>query len=81
MAKKMSLKELEETLLDQIEKLSDDSIGDDVEKTRMMVERSKSISDLANNVIMINQLKLNIVKEMSSNGGLYGEVLGIESKV
>lgn len=76
---KMSLQELENVLLDQIEKLSDDSIGEDKEATKLMVERSVSISQLASNVVAINNLKLNIVKELNKNDS-YAEVLGIESK-
>lgn len=76
--KKMTLNELEETLLDQIEKLSDDSIGEDRELTKMMVDRSSAISNLATNVLAISHLKLEIVKTLSKNDGAYKEVLGIE---
>ena len=34
----MKLDELENTLLDQIEKLNDDSLSDDLEKAQMMKE-------------------------------------------
>lgn len=73
-----NFKELESVLLDQIEKLNDDSIGEDIEATKAMVERSKAISELAKNVCEMNRLKLDIVKECNSNGGLYEQYLGIE---
>lgn len=41
-----NFKELEEALLDQIEKLNDDSIGEDPDATKAMVERSKAMSEL-----------------------------------
>lgn len=77
---KLSLKELENVLLDQIEKLSDDSIGDDKEATKLMIDRSKAISELSTNVIALNNMKLAFVKEMNKNGGKYSEVLGIKSE-
>lgn len=73
-----NFKELESVLLDQIEKLNDDSIGEDIEATKAMVERSKAISELAKNVCEMNRLKLDIVKECNSNGGLYEQYLGVE---
>lgn len=76
---KLSLAELENVLLDQIEKLSDDSIGEDKEETRLMVERSKAISELSTNVVAINNLKLSFVKELNKNGNLYAGVLGIDA--
>ncbi|MBP3773438.1 MAG: hypothetical protein J6I53_12265 [Treponema sp.] len=48
MAKKMSVKELEDVLLDQIEKLNDDSIMDDPEKAKILIDKSKSMTDLTN---------------------------------
>lgn len=71
------LAELENVLMDQIEKLNDDSIGEDKEATRLMVDRSKSIADLAKNMVEIQRLKLDCVKEMNNNGGLYENYLGI----
>jgi len=75
-----ALKELEATLLDQIEKLNDDSIATDPEEARLMIERSKAIGDLAGKLTEINRLKLDVVKEANQNGGLYEKFLGIESK-
>ena len=43
----MKLNELENTLLEQMEKLNDDSWADDSEKAQMMIEKSKVMSDLA----------------------------------
>jgi len=74
------IKEIEETLLDQIEKLSDDSIMSDKEEAKQMVERSRAMAGLASSFIEINRMKLDIVKELNHNGGLYEEYLGINTK-
>ena len=74
------IKELENTLLDQIEKLSDDSIMSDKEEAKQMVERSRAMADLASSYIEINRMKLDIVKELNHNGGLYEEYLGVNTK-
>ena len=76
----MKLDELENTLLDQIEKLNDDSLADDPEKAQMMIEKSKAMSDLAGRVNEMNRLKLDIYKEANANGGIYEKLLGIEQK-
>ncbi len=55
----MRIKELEETLLDQIEKLNDDSILEDEEKSEQLVKRSKAISDLTNSFVELNRMKQN----------------------
>ena len=73
-------KELEVTILDQIEKLNDDSIAEDMDKTKMLIDRSKAISELSENYTDIQRLKLDIVKELNNNGGLYESYLGIEDK-
>lgn len=72
------LAEMEKTLLDQIEKLNDDSIASDPEAARVMIERSKAIGSLASQVTEINRLKLDIYKEANANGGIYEKFLGIE---
>lgn len=72
------LEEMEKTLLDQIEKLNDDSIASDPEQARVMIERSKAIGSLAGQVTEINKLKLDIYKEANANGGMYEKFLGIE---
>lgn len=77
---KMKLDELENTLLDQIEKLNDDSLADDPEKAQMMIDKSKVMSDLAGRVNEMNRLKLDIYKEANTNGGMYERFLGIEEK-
>ena len=74
----MKLDELENTLLDQIEKLNDDSLADDPEKAQMVIEKSKVMSDLAGRLNEMNRLKLDIYKEANANGGLYEKFLGIE---
>ena len=76
----MKLDELENTLLDQIEKLNDDSLADDPEKAQMMIEKSKVMSDLAGRLNEMNRLKLDIYTEANANGGMYEKFLGIENK-
>lgn len=69
--------EMEKTLLDQIEKLNDDSLFTDAEAAKMAIEKSKAMSDLASQVVSINRLKLDVVHEVSNNGGIYEKYLGI----
>ena len=76
----MKMDELEAVLLDQIEKLNDDSLGEDVEKAQMMIDKSKAISDLAGRVNDLNRLKLDVYKEANANGGVYEKMLGIDCK-
>ncbi len=76
----MKMDELEAVLLDQIEKLNDDSLAEDVEKAQMMIDKSKAISDLAGRVNDLNRLKLDIYKEANANGGVYEKMLGIDCK-
>lgn len=54
--------ELENVLLDQIEKLNDDSIFEDKEAVKKLIERSKAISDLTNSYIDIQRTKLDAQK-------------------
>lgn len=72
------MEELEKTLLDQIEKLNDDSLADDPDKARLQIDKSKAMSDLAGKTIELNRLKLDIYKEANANGGVYEKFLGIE---
>lgn len=76
----MKMDELEAVLLDQIEKLNDDSLAEDVEKAQMMIDKSKAISDLAGRVNDLNRLKLDVYKEANTNGGVYEKMLGIDCK-
>lgn len=71
--------ELEMVLLDQIEKLNDDSIMEDTEKAKVLIERSQAMSNLANAYIGVNRMKLDIVKEMNKGGTIYEKYLGIET--
>lgn len=75
------IKELETTLLDQIEKLNDDSLFDDEVSAKILIERSKAISALTDSFVEVSRVKLDIVKEMNNNGGIpaYEQYLGIES--
>lgn len=76
---KMKVQELENVLLEQIEKLNDDSYLEDEEKGKMLIERSKSIAELTNAYIGVNRMKLDVVKELNKGGNLYEGYLGIES--
>ena len=79
-AKKNRLQELENVLLDQIEKLNQDDIASDKEAAQVLIERSQAMSTLANSYISINRLKLDVVKELNNSGGLYENYFGIEDK-
>jgi hypothetical protein len=72
------MEELEKTLLDQIEKLNDDSLSNDPDAARLQIDKSKAMSDLAGKAIELNRLKLDIYKEANANGGIYEKLLGIE---
>ena len=76
----MKMDELEAVLLDQIEKLNDDSLAEDVEKAQMMIEKSKAMSELAGRINDLNRLKLDVYKEANANGGVYEKMLGIDCK-
>lgn len=80
--------ELENVLLDQIEKLNDDSVMSDTEQVKNLIERSRAVSDLTNSFIEIQKTKLDAQKvkieavKVASNQG-YGlkfeKYLGIEA--
>lgn len=70
--------ELERTLLDQIEKLNDDSLFNNQEEAKLVIEKSKAISALANTYVGVQGMKLSIAKELNSNGGIYEKYLGLE---
>lgn len=74
----VDITELEKVLLDQIEKLNDDSIMEQPEQAKMLIDRSNSISNLANSFISVQKTKLDVVKELNKNGGLYESYLGIK---
>lgn len=75
------IQELENVLLDQIEKLSDDSLFENKETANIVLEKSKAISSLSSNFVDLQQLKLNIVKTVSnSRNDSFNSFLGIEEK-
>lgn len=76
----MKIQELENCLLDQIEKLNDDSLASDPEAAKAVIEKSKAMSDLTNSYIGVQRMKLDVVKHLNNNGGLYEDYLGIEDK-
>ena len=76
----MKMDELENALLDQIEKLNDDSLAEDKENAQIMIEKSKAMSDLAGRINDLNRLKLDVYKEANANGGVYEKMLGIDYK-
>lgn len=63
--------ELENVLLDQLEKLNDDSLNTSEEELNRVLNKSKAISALADNVIELNRLKLDIVKASEDNTFVY----------
>lgn len=74
------VEELEKTILDQIEKLNDDSLFEEESKAKIVVERSKAISGLTQNFVEMQRMKLDVVRTMADTRGIYGEYLGVESK-
>ena len=74
---KSRIKELEDTILEQIEKLNDDSIADDPEATQRMIDRSKAMAQLTDSFVSINPMKLVVVKYLNKHGSLYENYLGI----
>lgn len=72
------IKELENVLLDQIEKLNDDSLFEEEEKAKIMIEKSKAISELSKNFTEIQKMKLEVVRYAENTGNLYTKYLGIE---
>lgn len=76
----MKIQELENCLLDQIEKLNDDSLASDADAAKAVIEKSRAMSDLTNSYIGVQRMKLDVVKHLSANGGLYEDYLGIEDK-
>lgn len=77
--KKMSkITELENVLLNQIELLNEEGILDNPEEAKIVIEKSKAISDLTRNFTDIQRMKLEVVKVAMSENGLYDQYLGIE---
>ena len=70
--------ELENVLLDQIEKLNDDSLFEEEEKAKIMIEKSKAISELSKNFTDIQRMKLEVVRHAENSGTSYTKYLGIE---
>lgn len=79
MAKKMSVQELEEVLLNQIEALNDPT-EEDAEKANINIERSKAIVGLTNAFIGVQRVKLDVVKELNNGGNIYEKYLGIDTQ-
>ena len=77
---KLKVQELEDTILDQIEKLNQDDILDEPEKAKVLIDRSNAMASLAKTYIEVNRMKLDVVKELNKGGTLYESYLGIESK-
>lgn len=78
MGENSRVKELENVLLNQIEKLNDDSIFDTEEKAKLMFEKSRAISDLSRNFTDIQRIKLEVVQYAENNKTLYTNYLGID---
>lgn len=73
--------ELENILLDQLEKLNDDSLNTSEEELNHVLNKSKAISALADNVIELNRLKLDIVKASESNDLVYRTLIEKPKKI
>lgn len=68
---------LEKMILQQVELLGGDKLEDKA-KAKLLIERSKAMSDLADSYVSINRMKLDVVKELNNNGTLYEKYLGVE---
>ena len=83
----MKIDELESTLLDQIEKLNQDDVMTTPEEADRLIARSKAMSDLTDNIIEIQKVKIDAqrvrieaVKVAQDACGLgYENYLGIEA--
>lgn len=83
----MKIDELETTLLDQIEKLNQDDVMTTPEEADRLIARSKAMSDLTDNIIEIQKVKIDAqrvrieaVKVAQDACGLgYENYLGIEA--
>lgn len=73
--------ELENVLLDQLEKLNDDSLNTSEEELNRVLNKSKAISALADNVIELNRLKLDIVKASEDNDLVYRTLIDKPKKI
>lgn len=73
--------ELENVLLDQLEKLNDDSLNTSEEELNRVLNKSKAISALADNVIELNRLKLDIVKASEDNDLVYRTLIEKPKKI
>lgn len=73
--------ELENVLLDQLEKLNDDSLNTSEEELNRVLNKSKAISALADNVIELNRLKLDIVKASEDNDLVYQTLIDKPKKI
>lgn len=78
--KRARIGELEETLLDQIEKLNQDDILTEPDAAKALIERSKCMAALADSYVEVNRLKLDVVNAAVKAGGLYDGYLGLEAK-
>lgn len=76
--KKTRFVELELVLLNQIEMLNDESILTDKESATIAIEKSKAISDLTGNFTELQKVKLDIVKTVMKEKGVYDKYLGLE---
>lgn len=76
--KKTRFEELENVLLNQIEMLNDESILTDKESATIAIEKSKAISDLTGNFTELQKMKLDIVKTVMKERGVYDKYLGLE---
>lgn len=62
------MKVVEDALVSQIQALNDDSIFNDKESAKMLVERSKAISDLACRFVEMDRMKLEAIRVYTAAG-------------
>lgn len=81
-----SIEELEKALLGQIELLGEDGILDDPEKAKLAIEKSKTMAELTNSFIGIQNSKQNEAKlrleaakfASTADGYAYQNYLGVK---
>lgn len=73
-----SFEELEKVLLNQIETLNEEGIFDKKEEAKMLIDKSKAISDLVTSFTDIQRLKLDFVKTACKTNGIYDNFLRLE---
>lgn len=66
--RKNSWREIEDVLLNQIETLNEEFDGEDAERARTLIDKSRAIGTLVNNFTELQRVKLEIAREMLDGG-------------